>query len=131
MKEIQNSYTFQITVSESDIDLLNHVNNVQYLNWVQLAAIKHWTHLSTKEIDEKYVWVVARHEIDYLSSAFLKDELIVKTWIGKTRGKISERFVEFYKNEKLIVKVKTIWCIMDKSTMKSCIIPNEVLAILD
>jgi acyl-CoA thioester hydrolase len=131
LKKSQNSFTFQLTISESDIDQLNHVNNVQYLNWVQLAAIKHWNKLSSKSIDEKYVWVVARHEIDYILPAFLNDKLTVKTWIGKTKGKISERFVEFYKNEKLIVKVKTIWCIMNKTTMKSCVIPDEVLTILD
>lgn len=124
------SYSFRVKVAENHLDILKHVNNVQYLYWVQDAAIKHWTLLTTPEIDKKYFWVVARHEIDYLSSALLNDKLTIKTWIGKSKGKISERFVNIYKEDKLLVKVKTIWCLMDKRTLKSTVIPKEVFELL-
>lgn len=125
-----NSHSFKVKVLDNHLDILNHVNNVQYLNWVQEAALRHWAILTNKEIDSNYFWVVARHEIDYISSALLNDELTVKTWIGNSKGKISERFVNIYRGEELIVKVKTIWCLMNKKTLKSVVIPEEVYAIL-
>lgn len=126
-----NSHSFVVKVNKEHLDILNHVNNVQYLNWVQEAALRHWAVLTTKEIDANYFWVVARHEIDYVSSALLNDELIVKTWIGNSKGKISERFVNIYRNEDLIVRVKTIWCLMNKKTLKSSVIPDEIYTILN
>ena len=57
----------------------------------------------------KYVWVVLRHEVDYLSSAKLNDELMVHTWKGASFGVKSERFVEIKKESKIIAKAKTIW----------------------
>ena len=69
------SFEFNFYVKEAEIDDLNHVNNVNYLNWVQHAANKHWALLSNSEIDSEFVWVVLRHEIDYISPAFLNDKI--------------------------------------------------------
>ncbi|NLP59055.1 thioesterase family protein [Lutibacter sp. B1] len=128
MREISN--IFSVKVSNEAIDDLNHVNNIYYLNWIQKASEIHWNKLSNISINSKYVWVVVRHEIDYLSSAILNDELNVKTWIGDSYGVKSERFVEIKKGDKLLVKAKTIWCLLDKNTMKPIRIPSEVLSIL-
>ena len=113
MRNKQHIYT--VTVSEQVIDTLNHVNNVEYLNFVQDAAEKHWSILSTREIDEKFVWVVLRHEIDYKKAAKLNDLLEIKTWIGESSGVKSERFVEIRKDNALIAKAKTIWWLFFKS----------------
>ena len=32
----------EITVSKNDLDDLNHVNNVVYINWIQEIAKNHW-----------------------------------------------------------------------------------------
>lgn len=37
-----NSFTLERTVLPEHLDTLNHVNNVQYLYWVQEAAQAHW-----------------------------------------------------------------------------------------
>lgn len=129
MAEI-NKFTFTLVVQKKDIDDLNHVNNLNYLQWVQTAAQKHWNILSSKQLDAKYVWVVLRHEIDYISSAKLNDEITVNTWIGESYGVRSERFVEIKRNDKLIAKAKTIWCLLDRETMKPARIPSEILKIL-
>lgn len=117
-------------VTENEIDALNHLNNVQYLNYVQDAAEKHWKALSNSKIDTQYVWVVLRHEIDYLKSAKLNDELEIKTWIGESAGVKSERFVEILKNDVLIAKAKTVWCLLDSKTMRPVRIPLEIMNIL-
>ncbi|OGS73566.1 MAG: hypothetical protein A3F91_12185 [Flavobacteria bacterium RIFCSPLOWO2_12_FULL_35_11] len=127
---INNSFSYTLIVSESDIDTLNHVNNITYLQWVQNAAQKHWAILSNSEIDENYVWVVIRHEIDYFLPAILNDKITVSTYIGDSYGVKSERFVKIKKGDKILAKAKTIWCLLDKNTMKPVKVPSEIMAIL-
>jgi len=127
----KNKFSFTHIVNKNEIDNLNHVNNIYYIQWVQNAAQKHWSSISNLVFDSKYVWVVLRHEIDYLASAKLGDKIQVNTWIGDSYGVKSERFVEIKKGEKLISKSKTVWCLLDKKTMKPIRIPLEVLNILN
>lgn len=127
---IKNSFCFTLTVTEADLDALNHVNNVTYLHWVQNVAEKHWRLIGNTDIDNKYVWVVIRHEIDYFLPAMLDDEITVTTYIGDTYGVKSERFVEIKKSDKILAKAKTIWCLLDQRTMKPVKVPNEILTIL-
>lgn len=69
-------FELEILVSAADIDELNHVNNVVYVQWVQDAAKAHWETKAPKEVLDKYIWMVLRHEIDYLSQALLGDQLL-------------------------------------------------------
>ena len=126
-----NKSTFTIIVSENEIDDLNHVNNIHYIKWVQEAAQKHWGILSNTNLDASYVWVILRHEVDYISSAKLHDKITINTWIGNSYGVKSERFVEIKKASEIIAKAKTIWCLLDKKTMKPARIPSEIIKILE
>ena len=101
-------FELKIKVSSEDIDTLDHVNNLVYVKWMDKIATTHWSYLTKKNPLPQYVWVVKRHEIDYLKEATLGDEITVKTWVGETKGITSVRFMEFYKNEILLVKAKTI-----------------------
>ena len=123
------SYQHEIIVQEKDIDELSHVNNVVYLQWVQDVATAHWNMLSTEALRKKYSWVVLKHEIEYFGQAFLKDELLVKTWVQKSEGVRSERHVEFYivKSGKLIVRAKTAWCLLDAQRLRPVRIGTEIL----
>ncbi len=125
-----NQFTYTLVVNENEIDNLNHVNNIHYIQWVQNAAQRHWNILSNSNLGEKYVWVVLRHEIDYLAAANLNDKITVNTWIGDSYGVKSIRFVEIIKDSKVIAKAKTIWCLLDKNKMKPVRIPQEILKIL-
>lgn len=127
---IKNSLNYTLIVSENDLDNLNHVNNVTYLQWVQNAAQKHWDLLSDAAIDDNYVWVVLRHEIDYFLPAILNDIIDVTTYIGDSYGVKSERFVEIKKDGKILAKAKTIWCLLDKNTMKPVKVPSSIMTIL-
>lgn len=120
------THSFFIKVSKSDIDDLDHVNNIQYLNWVLKAAEEHWNLVTNKEFNNKYAWVVLKHEIDYLKSAKLNDEIYVTTWIKENYGVKSERLVYIKRNNELLVKAKTIWVLVNKKTMKPIRIPKEI-----
>ncbi|WP_457618045.1 acyl-CoA thioesterase [Lutibacter sp.] len=87
--------------------MLDHVNNVHYLQWVQNAAQKHWNILSTPDLNCKYVWIVLRHEIDYLRAAKLDDKITISTRVEDIYGVKSERIVEIKKESKLIARAKT------------------------
>ena len=123
-------FEIEMIVSEKDIDHLNHVNNVVYLQWVQDIATKHWNQLKEGHVTSNDVWVVIRHELDYSSQATLNDVIKIKTWIGETTGVKSIRHVAFYKGERLLVKAKTFWCLVDAKTLRPRRITGEILKVL-
>ena len=94
------------------------------------VAFHHWAFL-TKEIPlPEYIWVVARHEIDYKGQALLGDEIVAKTWVGETKGFTSVRLIEFYKDDVLLAKSKTTWAMLDAETYKPARIRENVLKVL-
>lgn len=123
-------FEIEMIVSEKDIDHLNHVNNVVYLQWVQDIATKHWNQLKDGHDTSNYVWVVIRHELDYSGQATLNDVIKIKTWVGETTGIKSIRHVAFYKGERLLVKAKTFWCLVDAKTLRPRRITGEILKVL-
>ena len=127
---VKKSFSIALIVTKKDLDVLNHVNNITYLQWVQNVAEKHWNEIGNTDSDNKYVWVVIRHEIDYFLPAMLNDEITVTTYIGDSYGVKSERFVEIKKADKILAKAKTVWCLLDKNTMKPVKVPAEIMAIL-
>ncbi len=124
------SYKYKFRVKPEDIDALDHVNNVVYLKWVNDISEKHWGILSNPELDKKYFWVAIRHEIDYIQPAFLNDGITVYTWIGKTGGVRSIRHVHIYRENELLVKAQTTWCLMNMKTKKITRIGKEITDIL-
>ena len=121
-------YTQEIIVSNRDIDDLNHVNNVVYLQWIQDIAKAHWENIAPAELTRKYIWMVLRHEIDYRSQAFLDDKLQIKTWVNWSEGVKSERAVEIRNSEtqKVIIESKTTWCLLDANTKRPHRIENDI-----
>lgn len=105
-------FEIEITVLDSDIDLLGHVNNVVYLRWVQDAAVAHWRAGATQEEQKNILWVVTRHEIDYKRSAMRNDTIIAKTWIGAAERRSFERFTQLKrkKDNKVLAQARTLWC---------------------
>ena len=116
----------EITVSVDDLDELNHVNNVVYVDWAQDIAKNHWNSLVSNEIKNNYYWVLLEHQIKYLSPAFLNDRIRLKTYIEKTEGVKSNRIVEIYNlnSNKLLVNSITTWCLVNAKTNK----PNRITA---
>ena len=123
-------FSVKFIVNVSDIDDLNHVNNVSYVKWMDTVAFQHLAYLTKDNPLSEYVWVVMKHEINYLKQAVLGDEVIGKTWVGETRGFTSERFIEFYIGDVLIAKAKTIWAMLNAKTYKPARIRENVIKVL-
>ena len=58
-------HSLTFTAGPAHIDVLGHVNNAVWLQWMEALATSHWEALAPAEWREAYVWVVTRHEIDY------------------------------------------------------------------
>ena len=122
------TFETQITVKQDDLDELNHVNNVRYVQWVNDIAKAHWYENASTEIINTYFWVLISHTIDYKSQAFLNDEIKLKTYVTKAQGVTSTRIVEIYntKTEKLLAKSETHWCFMSVKTKRPTRITEDI-----
>jgi len=121
------SFRHSFKVKLHHIDDLNHVNNTVYLLWVQEVAYMHWDVLAPKEIKDNSVWMVLRHEIDYLGQAYVNDTITIYTWIDETAGVKSTRMVHIYCEDKILTKSKTTFCLLDKETLKPKRVGEDIL----
>lgn len=126
---LNTAFSLTIAVSENDIDELNHVNNAVYLHYVQEAATAHWQHAASHTLLDEVVWMVRRHEIDYVGQAVLGDTLLVKTWVGKYTAATWDRHYEIYreKDKRLLVKAMSVWVPLDRRTHRIKRIEGELL----
>ena len=122
------SHTF--LVSAADIDAQNHVNNVAYVKWIQDVAVAHWFSVTDEKMREKYTWIVLRHEIDYKKQSFEADKITATTWVGEATRITWERLTEIKRGDDLLVKARSIWCLIDRETLKPSRITEEMIKLL-
>jgi len=115
-------------VTPEDIDDLGHVNNLVYLRWVQRVATAHWTTAAPPEDRAALVWVVVRHEIDYLKAAVEGDEVEAVTWVEEWRGATSDRRTELRRGSdgEVLARARTTWCALDRASGRPRRIPREM-----
>ncbi len=120
----------RITATPDDIDELGHVNNAAWVRWIQDMATSHWRVIADPAHVDAYVWVVTRHEIDYLRSVGPGESVTGRTWVGEApKGARFDRHVEFTGDDgKVRVRARTTWAILDKGTGRPLRVPPEVIA---
>lgn len=113
-------FEMEIKVTSKDLDEQNHVNNVQYVQWIQEVAKGHWENRASEIQKTQFFWVVVRHEIDYKQQAFLDDEILLQTYVDEITNVTSIRHViiKNKKNDKVLVKAKTTWCLMSHDSKR-------------
>ena len=124
-------YEKKLKVDEKHLDKQKHVNNVQYVQWVQDVAEEHWEVRASKEQKAKVIWVVIRHEIDYKKETFLDDNISLQTYVGETTHVTSIRHV-IIKNAdtgKLIAEAKSTWCLLDAESKKPVRISEDLRSV--
>jgi len=111
-------FEYLLKVTEEHIDELQHVNNVVYVQFMQDVADKHWHSVALNELEKQVIWVVRRHEIDYLHPAILGDELLIRTWTGEHTTVSWDRHYEIIRpaDLKKIITAKSVWVLLDKTT---------------
>ena len=120
-----------IRVTKAHLDELQHVNNVQYLQWVQDIAGAHWQSLIAGKTEAFGLWVVRSHHIESKRQAKLGDNLKAVTHVELTKGFLSERIVRFYLEDTttLVAQCSTQWCYLDPTTQKLLRIPEDIHAL--
>ena len=120
------------TVTEQDIDDLDHAGNYHYIKWMQHAAIAHSS--ANGWSPEKYIemgagWVVRSHKITYLKPAFEGDSITIKTWVSNMRSATSLRHYEILNDAgDILAKAETDWAFVNYEKQKPIRIPVEVSA---
>ena len=123
-------FELSITPAPADIDELGHVNNAVWVRWIQDVATAHWLAAADPAHVAAYIWVVVRHEIDYLGNVGTGERVTARTWVGAPpRGARFDRHVEFVGSDaKVKVRAKTSWAMIDRATGRVQRVPPEVAA---
>ncbi|PKN18519.1 MAG: acyl-CoA thioesterase [Deltaproteobacteria bacterium HGW-Deltaproteobacteria-6] len=125
-------YRYELTVLKEAEDQNGHVNNVEYLRWMQDAAMQHSEAAGCTQATNAAgaTWVVRMHKIEYLKPAFAGDRIVVMTWVVNFRRVLSLRKYRIIRpsDKALLAEGETDWVFVDaqKGTMRS--IPREVKA---
>ena len=126
-------YLKTIVVKEEDLDELEHVNNVRYVQWIQDISKEHWQSAVSPKLSKEVIWVVQNHNITYKGAAKLGDILELKTYIKHTKGATSNRVVEIRNKdtEEVLLESNTAWCMLHPGTFRPMRISQEIKAIFD
>jgi len=131
---ISKLFEIEKRVKKKHLDEFNHVNNVQYLYWVQEVAQAHWDKLTEKKsISLKGSWIVRSHKIEYKNFTNLNDKIIISTYVKNAEEFLSERTVtiKLKKSKKILIKCITKWCFVELNTLKLKKIPQKILKLLN
>ncbi|MGO9833073.1 MAG: acyl-CoA thioesterase [Polyangiaceae bacterium] len=108
------SFCLDLVVADEDIDALGHASNVAFVRWLQSAAIAHSVALGLDL--EAYrrlgaVFVVVRHEIDYVRPALRGDVIEARTWVSSVMAAKCLRSTELVRKSdgQLLAKSVTTW----------------------
>lgn len=123
-------YRYEITVPASAIDENGHLNNVEYVRWMQAAAIAHANSTPcTRETNAiGATWIVRAHRIEYLRPAFEGEAIAILTWISSIRKVRSQRKYKFFRlaDQALLAACETDWVFVDAQKGHPLSIPPAV-----
>jgi len=120
-----------LVVPVTAIDGNGHVNNVQYVHWMQDAAMTHSAELGWSQ--ERYAsigrtWIIRSHAIEYFHSAYAGETITVFTWVSSFEKIRSLRKFKFYRaaNNTVLATAATLFIFCDLETGRPLHIPREV-----
>ena len=127
---MSNRFTLTFTASPHDIDIMGHVNNAVWVQWMEAMATAHWEAVASPEHQAAYAWVVTRHEIDYRGNIASGQSASAETFIpDPPSGARFDRRVDFRNAAgKVIVSARTTWAMIEIATGRLMRVPAEVAA---
>jgi acyl-CoA thioester hydrolase len=131
VRAVADRFRFPISANTSDIDELEHVSNLVYVRWVLDAATAHsravgWGHAEYRALGA--VFVVHRHEIDYLAQVTVGEDLIATTWVDSWRAASCVRHTEIARGDRLVSRAATTWAFVAYANGRPRRIPDELRA---
>jgi acyl-CoA thioester hydrolase len=121
----------ELVVSEKVIDINGHVNNVQYVQWMQEAAMAHSSELGwprERYADLGRTWIVRSHTIEYYHSAYAGETIRILTWVADIQKIRSLRKFKFVRpaDQVVLAFATTLFIFCDLKTGRPVTIPQEV-----
>src|SRR3546814_737408 len=79
---------------------------------------------------DAYIWVVVRHEIDYLRALGPGETVTARTWVAdKPQGAKFDRFMEFTgEGGKVHVRARPVWALLDKASGRPLRVTDAIVA---
>ncbi len=127
---MSNRHALTFTAAPEHIDVMGHVNNAVWVQWMEVLATAHWESAARPEHQAKYAWVVTRHEIDYRGNIAEGESVTAETFIpeGPTGARF-DRCVEFRNGAgKVIVSARSTWAMIDRVTGRLTRVSPDVAA---
>ena len=119
------------TVTPDEIDGQGHVSNVEYLRWMQSAAVAHsaeqgWP--TERYEEERSAWVVRTHFIAYRAPAFEGQNIRIETWVTGFEKITSLRKYRIHRDEDgmLLAVAETNWAYIGRKHGVPRRIPQEL-----
>ena len=126
------TYRHLVTATVDDIDQLDHVSNVVYVRWVLDAARAHSTALGW-DYDQYQargtVFIVRRHEIDYLLPVKLGETVAVDTAVESWRQASCIRRTTLTRGDELVARAATTWAYVGWRDGRPQRIPDDLRAL--
>lgn len=123
-------FTVLFTVPPEAVDQNGHVNNVQYVQWMQDIAVQHYAHMGGLTITQAIgaTWVVRSHQVEYLRPAYAGEQIEGRTWVANIRRVRSLRRYEFVRpsDGATLVRGATDWVFVDAQSGKLRPIPPAI-----
>jgi acyl-CoA thioester hydrolase len=126
----ERAHVHRFEVLQSDIDELGHANNVAWVRWVNDAAREHAEVVGSGHaalLRLSVLWVVRRHDIEYLLPAFVGEQLEALTWVHTLAGATSLRRTLFRRASVVCARAETTWVMIDAVSQKARRVPPEIL----
>ena len=114
-------FDLRITVQPEHIDILGHVNNVMYIQWMQDVAAAHIEKLGlglAQYLELKHAMVAVEHHVQYRKAALEAEEIILRTWLDDINALYSFRQYAFYrpKDQSILFVGNTKWACLEITT---------------
>jgi acyl-CoA thioester hydrolase len=128
-------FTYAFTIPSDAVDENGHVNNVVYVQWMQDAAVRHYTFIGGVPPTQALgaTWVVREHKIEYLLPAYAGEEIEAQTWVVDIRRARSLRRYRFVRKAdgRVLVRGETDWVLVEAQTGRPLRIPEEIAGLFN
>jgi acyl-CoA thioester hydrolase len=119
-----------LVVGPESIDAVGHVNNREYLRWMEEVAVEHsaaqgWP--MERYFAERTAWFAVSHFVEYLRPSHAGDALDVYTWISRWDDSNCLRRYSVTRARKLLARGETVWAFVDLASGRARPIPSTVL----
>jgi acyl-CoA thioester hydrolase len=129
-------FRLELVVGEEDIDLLGHASNIAFVRWIQDVALAHSAAVGF-DLDAYRrlgaIFVIVRHELDYMRPALRGDRLEARTWISSVMAAKCQRSTELMRvsDGRLLARGLTTWAFVEFETGRPRRIDPELRVAFD